>query len=374
MTEFSPLEAHIRHLIATSGPMPVSRYMQLCLTHPEHGYYVARDPLGREGDFTTAPEVSQMFGELLGLWAASVWSAMGMPPEVQLIELGPGRGTMMNDALRAIRILPAFHEAIHVHLVEVSPTLRARQRETLGDTRPVQWHHLLEDIPPGPAIILANEYFDVLPVHQMVKKDTGWHERMIDVDDDIFVFTTAPDPAPRFEVLLPPQVRAAPSGAIFEWRAPTEIMTLARRIRDHGGAALIIDYGHLRSDAGDTLQAVAQHSYANPLRSPGQADITAHVDFQALALAAEDVGVRTHGPVEQGVFLNRLGIDTRAQTLIKHSSNVGAGDVASALLRLTDSGNKGMGSLFKVLGISHPSIETLAALSDLPLPPGPAAP
>ncbi|MBX9709434.1 MAG: SAM-dependent methyltransferase [Xanthobacteraceae bacterium] len=363
MKTYSPLETHIRKLIAGSGPMPVSRYMDLCLTHPEFGYYVTRDPLGRQGDFITAPEVSQMFGELIGLWAASVWNAMGMPAKVQLIELGPGRGTMMADALRALRILPAFRQAIEVHLVEVSPSLRAVQRETLGDTT-VQWHDSFDDIPPGPAIILANEYFDVLPIHQAVKTDTGWHERLVDVDDDIFVFTAAREPMPRFEVLLPPQVRAAPKGAIFEWRPAIEIMSLAQRVRDHGGAVLIIDYGHIRSDAGDTFQAVAKHSFTNPLKSPGTSDITAHVDFQALARAAESIGAKVHGPVEQGVFLNRLGIDTRAQALIKHSNAQTAGDVAAALKRLVGSGHKGMGALFKVLGVSHPAIGELAGLSD----------
>ena len=363
MKTYSPLETYLRQMIARSGPMPVSRYMELCLTHPDFGYYVTRDPLGRQGDFITAPEVSQMFGELIGLWSAAVWNAMGTPAKVQLIELGPGRGTMMADALRALRILPAFRDAIDVHLVEVSPSLRAVQREMLGDAD-VQWHDKLGDIPPGPAIILANEYFDALPIHQAVKTDKGWHERLIDVDDDIFIFTAAKDPMPRFEVLLPPQVRAAPKGAIFEWRPAIEIMSLAQRLRDHGGAALIIDYGHIRSDAGDTFQAVAKHNFTNPLKSPGTSDITAHVDFQALAWAAESIGAKIHGPVEQGVFLNRLGIDTRAQALIKHSSAQAASDVALALKRLVGNGHKGMGALFKVLGISHPAIEELAGLSD----------
>lgn len=370
MPDYSPLEALIRKQIAASGPMPVSRYMQMCLTHPEHGYYLMRDPLGRDGDFITAPEVSQMFGELIGLWAASVWHAMGMPPEVKFIELGPGRGTMMADALRAIRILPAFHEAISVHLVEASPMLRQKQMMKLGEITHVEWYDRIEDVPEGPAIILANEYFDVLPIHQAVKRETGWHERVIEVDDDIFAYGVAKDPMPRFEVLLPPQVRVAPNGAIFEWRPDTEIMTIARRIRDQGGAALIIDYGHMRSDAGDTFQAVTRHSFTNPLKDPGGADVTAHVDFQALARAAEDIGARAHGPVEQGTFLTRLGIETRAQTLMAHSSHDESVNVAGALKRLTGPGKDGMGSLFKVLGISHPSIESLAALSDQEPAPG----
>ncbi|MBY0380903.1 MAG: SAM-dependent methyltransferase [Xanthobacteraceae bacterium] len=366
MSDYSPFETYLRKLIATAGPMPVWRYMQLCMTHPDFGYYVTRDPFGRGGDFTTAPEISQMFGELIGLWAASVWNEMGMPERVQLIELGPGRGTMMADALRALRILPAFYESLDVHLVEVSPSLRAIQRDTLADARPAQWHASLDEVPPGPAIILANEYFDALPIHQMVKKNDGWHERMVDVDDDIFVFTTASDPSPRFEISLPPHVRAAPDGAIFEWREGFEVMSVARRVRDYGGAALVIDYGHGRSDAGDTLQAVSQHKFADPLKAPGACDITAHIDFQALAETAQLMDTRTHGPVEQGAFLHRLGIETRAQTLMKHATAEGANDIANALKRLVGTGPKSMGSLFKVLAISHPSIRSLAALSNHP--------
>lgn len=370
MSNYSPLETIIRKQIAATGPMPVSRYMQICLTHPEYGYYLKRDPLGRDGDFTTAPEISQMFGELVGLWAASVWNAMGMPQEVKFIELGPGRGTMMADALRAVRILPAFHEAISVHLVEASPTLRDKQREKLAETAYVEWYDSIDDVPEGPAIILANEFFDALPIHQAIKQDDGWHERVIEIDDDILAYGIAREPMPRFEVLLPPVVRAAPNGAIFEWRPDNQIITIARRLRDQGGAALIIDYGHLRSDAGDTFQAIARHNYTNPLKNAGLADVTAHVDFQALARAAEDVGARAHGPVEQGAFLNRLGIETRAQALSKNASEDGAKAIAAALKRLTGPSPEGMGSLFKVLGVSHPDIETLAALSDQGSPGG----
>jgi len=366
----SPLEALIRKQIAANGPMPVSRYMQLCLTHPGHGYYIHRDPLGRGGDFVTAPEVSQMFGELVGLWAASVWNAMGMPSEVKFIELGPGRGTMMADALRAIRILPAFHDAISVHLVETSPVLRDRQREKLADAAHVEWYDSIDDIPEGPAIIFANEFFDALPIHQAVKQDDGWHERVIEIDDDVLAYGIAKNPIPRFEVLLPPLVRAAPNGAIFEWRPDNEIITIARRLRDQGGAALIMDYGHIRSDAGDTFQAVAKHAFANPLKNAGLADLTAHVDFQALARAAEDIGARAHGPVEQGAFLKRIGIERRADyydragALMKNATEDGKKLIIAGLSRLTGPSPEGMGSLFKVLGISHPSIGVLAALSD----------
>jgi SAM-dependent MidA family methyltransferase len=355
----------IKKLIQSSGPMPVWRYMELCLMHPRYGYYVSRDPLGREGDFTTAPEVSQMFGELLGLWSASVWKQMGSPQFLRLIELGPGRGTMMADALRALRVLPPLYQALHVHMVEVNPVLRERQRAMLSGVRNITWHDNIDDVPEGPSIILANEYFDVLPIHQMVKREGGWHERVIDLGaGGKLEFGVATEPTPRFDVLLPPLVKAAPIGAVFEWRPDAEIMKLATRVRDQDGAALIIDYGHLRSDAGDTFQAIARHTFADPLKAPGQADVTAHVDFQALARGAEDVGARVHGPVAQGEFLKRLGVDTRASALMQKATPEVAADIASALKRLTDKGRAGRGSMYKVLGISEPRLTSLAALSD----------
>jgi SAM-dependent MidA family methyltransferase len=220
-------------------------------------------------------------------------------------------------------------------------------------------------VPAGPSVILANEYFDVLPIHQAVKRNGGWHERTVEMSaDGRLEFGHSVDPIPHFEQLLPPLVRAAPNGAVFEWRPDSEMMKIASRLRDHGGAALVIDYGHTRSDAGDTLQAIARHSFSDPLENPGQADLTAHVDFQALGRAAEDVGARVHGPVTQGEFLKRLGIETRAVTLMAKASAEVSEDVSGALKRLVDSGRGGMGSLFKVLGISAPTIPTLVALSD----------
>lgn len=359
MSEPNPLLEIVRRLIKSSGPMPVWRYMQLCLTHPEHGYYVARDPLGREGDFTTAPEVSQMFGELIGLWAAAVWREMGSPQTINFVELGPGRGTMMSDALRALRVVPMLNQAVSVHLVEINAKLREKQRATLSG-RNVQWYDSLAEVPNGPAIILANEYFDVLPVRQMVKRDNRWHERIVKLNDTgDLAFDVADEPTQHFDLLVPPLVNAAPDGAMFEWRTDTEMMTLASRVRDDGGAALVIDYGHLRSDAGDTLQAVARHTYADPLENPGGADLTAHVDFEALARAAEDVGARVHGPVSQDHFLQRLGIETRAATLMAKATPQISDDIAAALKRLTGRGRNAMGDMFKVLAVSDPKLRSL---------------
>jgi NADH dehydrogenase [ubiquinone] 1 alpha subcomplex assembly factor 7 len=365
VTEDSPLQSEIKKLIKSSGPMPVWRYMELCLMHPQHGYYISRDPLGREGDFTTAPEVSQMFGELLGLWAASVWKAMGSPPLLRLVELGPGRGTMMADALRALRVLPPLYQMLNIHLVEINPVLRDKQKAALSVARNISWHDNIDDVPEGAAIIFANEYFDVLPIHQAVRLETGWHERVVVLDESGKLrFDAAPAPLPRFEVLLPPLLRAAPVGAVFEWRPDTEIMKIANRLRNQGGAALIVDYGHLRSDAGDTFQAIARHSFTDPLQAPGQADVTAHVDFQALAHAAEDMGARVHGPVTQGEFLTRLGIETRAVTLMAKASHEVSEDISNALRRLVGGGRGGMGVMFKVLGVSDPRLTVLPGLSD----------
>jgi NADH dehydrogenase [ubiquinone] 1 alpha subcomplex assembly factor 7 len=365
VTEYSPLQSEIKKLIRSTGPMPVWRYMELCLTHPQYGYYLSRDPLGREGDFTTAPEVSQMFGELLGLWTASAWKSIGSPPLLRLIELGPGRGTMMADALRALRLLPPLLQAVRIHLVEVNPVLREKQKETLSGPHEISWHDTIDDVPDGPSVILANEYFDVLPIHQMVKREGGWHERTVELDGNgKLAFGTAAEPVPHFEALLPPLVRAAPVGAVFEWRPDAEVMKIASRVRDQDGAALIIDYGHLRSDAGDTFQAIARHSYADPLKNPGQADVTAHVDFQALVRAVENIGARVHGPVPQGDFLRRLGIETRAVGLMAKASHEASEDIAGALKRLLDAGPGGMGQMFKVLAISEPNLTSLAGFAE----------
>jgi NADH dehydrogenase [ubiquinone] 1 alpha subcomplex assembly factor 7 len=367
VTENSLLLSEIKKLIKSSGPIPVWRYMELCLMHPSYGYYLSRDPLGREGDFITAPEVSQMFGELLGLWAASVWKAIGSPPLLRLIEIGPGHGTMMADALRALRVLPPLYQALSIHLVEINPVLREKQKAALSGSRNITWHDTIDDVPDGPSVIFANEYFDVLPIHQAVKSESGWHERTIELDaDGKLAFGAASAPMPRFEVLLPAWVRAAPVGAVFEWRPDAEIMKIASRVRDQDGAALIIDYGHLRSDAGDTFQAISRHNFTDPLKDPGQADVTAHVDFQALMRAAEDLGAAVHGPVPQGDFLKRLGIETRAISLMAKASHEVSDDVASALRRLIGGGSSGMGQLFKVLGISEPNLTRLAGFADEP--------
>ena len=357
----TPLEAEIRRRIALAGPMPVRQYMALCLTHPEHGYYMNRDPFGRAGDFVTSPEVSQIFGELAGLWAASVWQAMGAPENVRLVELGPGRGTLMLDAMRAANVVPAFRAALVVHLIEISPALRARQEEMLkGIDVPKLWHDSFDEVPDGPAIVLANEFFDALPVYQAVKQINGWYERMVGIDErGNLAFSIADEPMPLFDQLLTPAVRNAPLGSLFEWRTDNLALELGRRIMRQGGAALIVDYGHIESAIGETMQAVGRHGFADPLGTPGQVDLTAHVDFQALRLAAESMGVRAHGPLDQAEFLRRMGIERRATALKSAVTPDKAKDIDVAVARLTGEGRTGMGKLFKAIAFTDPKIAAL---------------
>lgn len=359
----TPLGAELVQRIRRDGPIPVDAYMALCLSHPAHGYYRKADAVGAAGDFITAPEISQMFGEIVGLWAAELWSTMGRPAPVRLVELGPGRGTLMVDALRAVaKALPAFAAAIDLHLVEINETLRRHQAARLGDARPT-WHDDLGTVPAGPAIILANEFFDALPVRQFERCAAGWRERMVGLSEDgALVLAAGPlvDDPP-----LEPAHAAAPVGAVAESRPAARQLAgaLAARIARDGLGALIIDYGPLASGIGDTLQAVRRHRRVGPLAAPGDSDLTAHVDFAALARVARAAGAQVYGPVPQGIFLHRLGIGARAATLLRHASAPQARAIESACERLIAGG--GMGTLFKALAILPPGAPTPAAFDPL---------
>jgi NADH dehydrogenase [ubiquinone] 1 alpha subcomplex assembly factor 7 len=360
MNDVSPLEAEIRRRIQAAGPMPVGEYMALCLTDHRYGYYTTRDPIGQRGDFITSPEISQMFGELIGLWMAATWNRMGEPANVRVIELGPGRGTMMADALRAAKVLPGFREAVALHLIEVSQLLQAQQERALQQLPvPMSWHRALNEVPAGPAIIVANEFFDALPVNQAVKADDGWHERRVAVGaEGALVFEQAPAPMTHTAPMAP-AVREAASGSIFEWRSDTTALEMGRRIGREGGAALVIDYGHAQSATGETLQAVGGHAYADPLSAPGMVDLTAHVDFAALARDLEAMGAKAFRPIEQSDFLRRLGIETRAEKLKAKAATLAiAEQIDTALARLTGHGRTGMGTLFKAAAYAHPKLGT----------------
>jgi NADH dehydrogenase [ubiquinone] 1 alpha subcomplex assembly factor 7 len=361
----TPLDDEIRRLIGVAGPMPIAEYMRLCLTHPQFGYYVNRDPLGAGGDFVTSPEISQMFGELIGIWMGSVWQQMGAPENVRIIELGPGRGTMMHDALRAAKIVNGFRNALVVHLVEISPALQQVQQRMLeGLDVPILWHGAIEEVPTGPSIIVANEFIDALPVHQAVKQADGWHERVVEIGaDGHFMIGAARDPLPHFEAAMPRGLRQTPEGAIFEWRADSIALELGRRTRDEG-AGLIIDYGHAHFGLGDTLQAVAGHTFTDPLRAPGKTDLTAHVDFEALGQCAESMGARIHGPIRQRDLFLRLGIEQRAAALKANAPRDKATEIEIAFSRLIADGARGMGELFKAIAIAAPQLGPLPGFEE----------
>lgn len=348
------IEHRIRDRIAADGPIPVAEFMALATGDPVDGYYATRDPFGAAGDFITAPEISQVFGELIGLWCAVAWQQMGAPGRVVLAELGPGRGTLMADAIRAAGTAPAFLEAAEIHLVETSPALRARQRETLGATATV-WHDHLDDVPPGPILLIANEFFDALPIEQFVRTDDGWRRRCVGLDasSEELCFVTANGP-PVDETVIPEPMRRVAPGEICEINPPATALAadIGRRLAQYGGAALIIDYGPAASAPGDSLQAVSRQRYHDVLADPGEADITAHVDFQALAKAATAGGATAFGPIPQGVFLGRLGIEQRCEILANSAGPEQVAALRDSCRRLTDRDRMGM--LFKALALTGP--------------------
>jgi NADH dehydrogenase [ubiquinone] 1 alpha subcomplex assembly factor 7 len=347
----TPLGAEIAARIARDGPISVADYMRLCLSHPTLGYYRTRTAIGAAGDFTTAPEISQVFGELIGLWCAELWSTMGRPQTVHLVELGPGRGTLMADALRAAtKVAPDFRAALDVHLVEINPVLREAQAKALTEARPM-WHASIDTLPTGPLLVIANEFFDALPVQQFVRAADSWRTRAVTVEDKRFVFTAGEPAALQHEAEI---------GTIIERSPEREAMAgwLAQRIAQHGGGGLLIDYGSPAHGHGDTLQALRAQQKVDPLAEPGLADLTTHVDFQSLANAARAAGATVYGPLPQGRFLQRLGINARAATLTKASPHQAQG-IATAIGRLIDDAQ--MGTLFKVLALLPP---------ELPLPAG----
>jgi NADH dehydrogenase [ubiquinone] 1 alpha subcomplex assembly factor 7 len=363
----TPLGAPLRRRIADSGPLSLADYMAEALGHPEYGYYATRDPLGAAGDFTTAPEISQVFGELIGAWCVEVWRAMGAPDPVLVVELGPGRGTLVADAGRTWRrIAPEFASAARLHLIEINPILRARQRETLAAVAtPLAWHAKLAEVPGGPMILLANEFFDALPLRQYVRRGDGWRERLVGTapSHESFAFVDGPivDPAAVLEAAgedVRRQFEAAADGEIVELCPMAESLAadIGARLVDHGGAALVVDYGPTRSALGDTLQAVCGHRYADPLAAPGGADLSHHVDFARLRAAAERRGARVWGPIPQGLLLGRLGFAARAEALAAATPSASRAEaIRGAVRRLVHPGR--MGVLFKALAIAHPSLQ-----------------
>lgn len=337
--------------IRACGGISVAEYIAVAAA----AYYAGAKPFGRDGDFTTAPEISQLFGEMIGLWCADIWMQAGKPARVMLAELGPGRGTLMADILRTARNWPDFAAALSVHLVETSPQLRAQQAETLGDAV-VAWHDTAETLPRGDfSLIVANEFFDALPIRQFIRRSGLWLERFVvwdDTEDALAFDSRMPADGEAVLAYIPQELQNAPEGSIFEYSPASLDITsgLAAHTADAGGACLVIDYGHAASGLGDTLQSVSKHEYADVLELPGTRDITAHVDFAALARAAAD-RVDVLPVTTQGKFLSALGIEMRAQKLAARATDMQRAQIPLDVHRLT--APSAMGDLFKVLCWVH---------------------
>ncbi|XP_021297661.1 protein arginine methyltransferase NDUFAF7, mitochondrial [Herrania umbratica] len=363
----SELVKHLKGIIKfRGGPISVAEYMEEVLTNPKAGFYINRDVFGAEGDFITSPEVSQMFGEMVGVWAMCLWEQMGQPKRVNLVELGPGRGTLMADLLRGASKFKHFTQSLHIHMVECSPALQKLQRQslqcmdedntsegvekritsTLAGT-PVSWHAALEQVPSGlPTIIIAHEFYDALPIHQFQRASHGWCEKMIDVtEDSLFRFVLSPQPTPATLYLM----------KRCKWAVPDEIKklnqievcpkamdlthTLSKRISADGGGALIIDYG-LNGVVSDSLQAIRKHKFVDLLDNPGTADLSAYVDFACIRHSAEEASddVSVHGPITQSQFLGSLGINFRVEALLQNSTDEQAESLRTGYWRLVGDG------------------------------------
>ncbi len=346
----STLADILKDQIRETGPLSVYDFMDQALSHPEYGYYKRGNPFGKDGDFVTAPEISQMFGELIGLWCVDCWTKLGAPSHVHLVELGPGNGTLMKDALRSARLVPDFLQAATVHLVETSPALKKKQQSLLSE-HGITWHETIPDFDNGPILLIANEFFDALPIRQYVLTEGALKERGITCKDGSFVFTLvekAENGLPQ-DLILPEMQE----GDVIETSPMAETLhhRIAKQLRSHGGAALYVDYGTAERAAGDSFQAVRNHQFTNPLDQPGQSDITAHVDFSTLVRIAEHEKCDVLPVTSQGRFLERLGIEARALALSRSADETQKEVIAADLKRLVST--SGMGTLFKALSFYH---------------------
>jgi NADH dehydrogenase [ubiquinone] 1 alpha subcomplex assembly factor 7 len=361
----TPLGDILAKRIRLAGPMTVAEFMAEAVNHPQHGYYKQGDVFGLAGDFITSPEISQMFGELIGAWCADCWDKMGRPKPVRLVEIGPGRGTLMADLLRGTRGAAGFHDAVDLHLVETSPALRELQKAAIAKATPSlkpQWHDVFDAVPDGPLLQVSNEFFDALPIHQFEQRHGHWQERMVTLnsagDEFEFAFRV---PGATFGLANPPL--PAPEGMVLEV-CPAAIAVanaIARRLVAFGGAALNFDYAIGEGGIGDSLQAVRRHGKHGVLDDPGLADLSAHVDFGAIARAAREAGAAVYGPVPQGELLERLGIQVRAEALQRQATPEQSADIAAAMERLLDL--QQMGTLFKALAMMAPGLPTPAGFA-----------
>jgi NADH dehydrogenase [ubiquinone] 1 alpha subcomplex assembly factor 7 len=357
------LKARIVRHIRRQGPISVAAFMAMALHDPRAGYYARHDPLGRTGDFITAPEISQIFGELVGLWVADLWQRLGRPDPVVLAELGPGRGTLMADLLRAAATVPGFRRALRLYLIEASPLLRAEQQHRLAAADP-RFVDSIEALPPAPLLLLANEFLDALPIRQLVRGHLEWGERLVGLDaEDRLAFVEGPE-SPALTLLVPAALRALPPGSIVEIcpAAAALAAALGERFACSPGAALVIDYGYFPSRPGPTLSALRHHQPVGVLDNPGDADLSAHVDFAALAEATRAAGAAIWGPVPQGRFLAALGAETRFGALSARTSPEQQALLESGVRRLIDPAE--MGTLFKAMAATSPGLPAPAGFSE----------
>lgn len=352
------LERIIKRTIREHGPLDIARYMHMALAHPQHGYYVTRDPLGQNGDFTTAPEISQLFGEMIGGWILSMWEALGKPERWHILECGPGRGTLINDAMRVVSSFEQAFSGVTVHLVEISDALIERQKSLLENwSGLVHWHHSLDEFSPeAPIVMVANEFFDALPFSQFQYTEQGWKERVVCLEDDgeTLCFGERDLPQGMVECLTLPALRSPEIGDVWEFSLTREAVAgkIAALIKERTGAGLWIDYGHMVSAYGDTFQAMRDHKFSGILHNPGHSDLTSHVDFEVLARAAHGQGVHITGPLTQRDFLLGCGIQERLDELSETIEDSAARIVFElGAKRLIDEND--MGALFKVLGIAY---------------------
>lgn len=367
----TPLEEIIKQQIRDKGPMNLGDYMSLCLGHPEFGYYMTRDPFGVDGDFVTAPEISQMFGELMGAWIADSWIKLGAPQKFNLVECGPGRGTLMSDALRATKNVDGFLDAVQLHLLEMSPILKKIQKQNLSQYD-ATWHNDLSTLPnDAPYIVIGNEFLDALASRQLTYTDAGWLEKMVslDINDTLCLGNFKPQDDIESAItpfLIPPQVGEQVEVSLEQRAFLDDLLNIVLKQR---GIALFVDYGFVHNVAGDTLQAVKKHRYCSIIETPGEADITAHVNFAEISRVAMEKSMTVHGPVSQSDYLQRLGISIRAEHLMKHGDEMQRRDIGLALNRLIGTGKNRdrmkdeMGTLFKVIAFTSDSSLDLAGFS-----------
>jgi NADH dehydrogenase [ubiquinone] 1 alpha subcomplex assembly factor 7 len=352
----------VRHIRA-HGPLTISAFMAMALHDPEGGYYARHQLLGAAGDFITAPEISQIFGELIGLWCADLWQRMGRPDPVIVVELGPGRGTLMADFLRTAGGVPGFREALRLYLVEASPVLRAEQRRRLAGAEPI-WLSELSELPGGPLLAIANEFLDALPIRQLVRGRSHWAERLVAVDADGRLCHAGGPESLALSALVPAERRDAPPGAIAEICPAAAVLAaeLAERFQHRPGAALFIDYGYSKSGLGSTLAAIGRHRAASVLDAPGTADLSTHVDFAAFAAVARAGGAAVYGPMAQGDFFTVLGAAVRLAALVAEATPEQRLAHETGLKRLIDPAE--MGTLFKVLALTSPGVPTPAGFAN----------